>query len=231
MPGIGTRCTSSGDRRGEGFSEALATSLQGLCVIAAVMLFVSLLAPGTVAGWESLLPFVRRSFFPKVVAVLCGIAGLQLGYLERRWIVPGAPPRARALRTVLLALLCTSAFLPFLIVSAADDGIPPLGVPAAAFCLLLVVVVFAGAGYWIAGRIGSEGPGILARYGILVLVNVLPLPFVPWLSPLEAVSYAWDHARCGPGTWAFLGAGCVIVGWWTWRYAAVGSEGSSAGGG
>ncbi len=231
MSGIASRYTSSGERRGRGFSEALASSLQGLCALAAVMLFVSLLSPGTVAGWEALLPFVRRSFFPKVVAVLCGIAGLQLGHLERRWIIPGAPSRARAARLVGLALLSTSAFLPFLIVSAADDGVPPLSVPVTALCLLSVVVLFAGAGYWAAGHIASEGLNILARYGILVLANILPLPLLPWLSPLEAVSYTWDHARFGAGAWALSGVGCVIVGWWMWRFSSVSSEGFSVGDG
>jgi hypothetical protein len=211
------------------FSETLATSLQGLSLLAAVMLFVSLLSPGTVKGWEMLLPFVQRSFFPKVLVVLCGIAGLQLGHIERRWVVPGGSPRRRTGRILLLALLCTSAFLPFLPVSASDDGASPLGVVVTAFYLFLVVILFTGVGYWTAGWIKSEGLGILMRYGILILANVLPLLFFPWLSPLEAVSYAWNRGHFGMGAWTLVGTGCVIVGWWTWRFSSVSFEEFSAG--
>ena len=199
----------------------LLTPIQGLSLLAAVALFLSLLSPGEVKGWNALLPFVQHSFLPKVLAVLLGIMGLQLGNIERRWIVPGSTRRARAARLLLLSLFITSVFVPFLILSAAEDGVNAVGAATTATYLWALALAFTGAGYAAAGIARSEGTNLLLRYGIFLGVVIGLHLFLPWCSPLITVSYLWNTGRLGIGFWTVVGLDLFIVGWWCWKFSTV----------
>lgn len=221
MSDISSR-SSLNERRVEmGFSVGLLTPIQGLSLLAAVALFLSFLSPEEVRGWSALLPFVRHSFFPKVLVVLLGIAGLQLGNLERRWIVPHATARARTIRLLFLTLFITSTFMPFLILSAAEDGVTGAHAAVTAFYLWALTLTFAGAGYAVAGIARTEGTNIILRYGIFLLALLGLHIFLPWCSPMITVSYLWNKGRLGIGFWTVVGLDLFIVGWWCWRFSTV----------
>lgn len=221
MSGTGSRSFWSERRAKMGFSVGLLTSIQGLSLLAAVALFLSFLSPGEVKGWSALLPFVQHSFLPRVLAVLLGIMGLQLGNLERRWTVPHFSHRARAARLLILTLFITSVFTPFLILSAAEDGVEAVSAVATAFYLWALALAFAGAGYAVAGIARTEGTNLLLRYGILLVVILGSHIFLPWCSPLITVSYLWNTGRLGIGFWSVVGLDLFVVGWWCWKFSTV----------
>ncbi len=221
MSGTNSPSFWSGRRIRFGFSSGLLTPIQGLSLLAAIALFLSFLSPGEVRGWDTLLPFVQRSFFPKVLVILLGIAGLQLGNAERRWIIPHATPRTRAIRLLFLTLFLASIFMPFLILSAAKDGASAVGAAAAAFYLWGITIAFTGAGYAAAGLAQSDGANLLLRFGFFFTAVLILHIFLPWCSPLITVSYVWNTGRLGIGFWSVVGLDLSIVGWWCWKFSTV----------
>lgn len=221
MSGTGSPSFWSERRIKYGFSAGLLTPIQGLSLLAAVSLFLSFLSPGEVRGWNALLPFVQHSFFPKVLVIILGIMGLQLGNAERRWIIPDVTARFRAIRMVLLTLFVTSVFMPFLALSAAEDEVGAAGAAAAALYLWATTIAFSGAGYAVAGVARSDGTNLLLRFGIFTAAVLVLQLFLPWCSPLIAVSYAWNTGRFGNGFWPVVGLDLFVVGWWSWRFSTV----------
>lgn len=113
--------------------------------------------------------------------------------------------RLRAMRTVVMACLLTSAVL--LIAAAAS---PSLGFAVAAMSLAFGLASCADVNFW-AGTIEVAGKDAGAAGGILNMGGNLGGGIAPWLTPLIAQSYGWSVAL-------YVGAGMAVAAALSWLF-------------
>ncbi len=183
----------------------LVTPFHGFAILSGAALPVSLLWPE---------PTVGRTLFLQVLVFLQGILSLQIGEVERGY--GGFRPHARLLRLFFFTATALALALPFLLVHRVETG---SDWPAFSLSLLFLLAhgfVWTSAGYGLPAVVRSEGLRFVVKYGGLVLANVLPLFFAPFVSGLWVLPALWEGRGAAAGLALYLGLSGVSIPW-IWR--------------